>query len=142
MQLAQRGNTVKIAYHGITQDKKYTISSQEKGPIKFKIGTGTVPLGIEKAVIGMHIGEKRRITLNPEDGFGKRNAEFVKKIKKNQIPDNISPKIGQKLQLKTFEGGMKNVYVADIKKEVITIDANHPLTGRTVDLELTLLQLE
>jgi peptidylprolyl isomerase len=128
MQQAQRGNTVKIAYHGITQDKKYTISSQEKGPIKFKIGMGSVPLGIEKAVIGMRTGEKRRITLNPEEGFGERRSEFVKKINKKQIPDNISPKIGQKLQLKTSEGGMKNVYVADIEKEVITIDANHPLT--------------
>ena len=38
--------------------------------------------------------------------------------------------------------GLKNVYVADIQHEIITLDANHPLTGRTVDLELTLLQLE
>jgi len=90
----------------------------------------------------MQTGEKRRITLNPEEDFGKRNAEFVKKIKKKQIPGNISPKIGQKLLLKTSEGRMKDVYVADIKKDVIILDSNNPLTGRTVDLELTLLQLE
>ena len=77
MQQAQRGNMVKIAYHSKTQDKKYTISSQEKGPIKFKIGMGSVPLGIEKAVIGMRIGEKRRITLNPEEGFGKKSAALT-----------------------------------------------------------------
>jgi FKBP-type peptidyl-prolyl cis-trans isomerase 2 len=99
-------------------------------------------LRIEKAVIGIYIGEKRSITLNPEEDFGKRNAEFVKKIKKNQLPDNISQKVGQKLQLKTSEGGMKDVYVADIQNDVITIDANHPLTGRTVELEVTLLELE
>jgi len=142
MKKAQKGNTVTIDYHGVTQDKKYTISTINIGPVKFKIGAGSVPLGIEKAVIGMQTGEKRRITLKPEEGFGERTTEFIKKIKKKQIPGNMSPKIGQKLQFKTSEGGMKNVYVADIQNDVITIDANHPLTGRTVDLELTMLSLE
>jgi len=64
------------------------------------------------------------------------------KIDNKQIAGNIRPKIGQKFQFKTSKGGMKNVYVTDIQKKVITIDANHPLTGRTVDLEMTLLELE
>jgi hypothetical protein len=54
----------------------------------------------------------------------------------------MSPKIIQKLQFKTSEGGMKDVYVADIQKDVITLEANHPLTSRTVELELTLLYFE
>jgi FKBP-type peptidyl-prolyl cis-trans isomerase 2 len=138
----KKGNNVRVDYHGITKDKKYTISTNEQGPVKFKVGAGSVPMGVEKGVIGMKVGEIRRITLNPEEGFGIRKDEFVTKIDRNQIPGNVAPKIGHKFQFKTSKGGLKEVYVADIQNDTITLDANHPLTGRTVELELKMLEIE
>jgi len=55
-------------------------------------------------------------------------------VKKTEFPENITPEIGQQLQLKQPDGNMVNVMVTDVQEELVTLDANHPLAGKTLTL--------
>lgn len=42
----------------------------------------------------MEEGEKRTITLPPEEAFGQRQNELVEAVNKSELPDHIVPSLG------------------------------------------------
>jgi FKBP-type peptidyl-prolyl cis-trans isomerase len=69
---AKKGNTVEVHYTGwLTNGKKFD-SSVDKDPFQFKLGAGDVIKGWDEGVAGMKVGGKRKLTIPPELGYGKR----------------------------------------------------------------------
>ncbi|HVY06350.1 MAG TPA: peptidylprolyl isomerase [Burkholderiales bacterium] len=91
---------------------------------------GIFPL-VESALQGKKVGDKCKVTLQPDDAFGEFEADMVRTEPKNLFPDNIS--VGMQ-----FEGaaeGSKDytVYtVKEIKGDEVVVDGNHPLAGQTL----------
>lgn len=68
--LAQSGNTVQIKYRGSFPDGK----EFDAGSFGFTLGSGQVIAGFDLGVTGMAVGQKRKITVPPELGYGQRGA--------------------------------------------------------------------
>jgi len=66
---------------------------------------------------------------------------LVIEVEKEQIPENITPELGQQLELKQADGQQIVVMVTDISDEKVTLDANHPLAGKNLIFELTLQEI-
>ena len=62
----EEGNTIKVHYKGTLEDGSVFDSSEGKDPIEFTVGSHGVIPGFEQAVVGMAVGEKKNITLQPE----------------------------------------------------------------------------
>jgi FKBP-type peptidyl-prolyl cis-trans isomerase len=69
---AKKGNTVEVHYTGWLTDGKKFDSSVGKQPFSFKIGDGDVIKGWDEGVAGMKVGGKRKLTVPPELGYGKK----------------------------------------------------------------------
>lgn len=67
---AQPGQTVEIRYRGTFTDGK----EFDKGVFPFQLGSGQVIQGFDLGVSGMNLGQKRRITVPPELGYGTRTS--------------------------------------------------------------------
>ncbi|MGV3617513.1 MAG: FKBP-type peptidyl-prolyl cis-trans isomerase [Fimbriimonas sp.] len=67
---AKTGDTVEIKYRGSFPDGK----EFDKGVFPFQLGSGQVIQGFDLGVMGMNVGQKRRITVPPEMGYGARGA--------------------------------------------------------------------
>ncbi len=75
---ATEGDTVKVHYTGWLTDETKFDSSRDRGrPFSFELGAGKVIKGWEQGVIGMQIGEVRRLTIPPHLGYGDRGAGGV-----------------------------------------------------------------
>ena len=71
--LANTGDNVQIKYRGSFPDGK----EFDKGSFGFQLGSGQVIPGFDLGVTGMNVGQKRKITVPPELGYGARGAGAV-----------------------------------------------------------------
>ena len=68
---AQKGDTVFVQYTGKLTDGTVFDSSIPRGqPFSFQLGSGMVIAGWDKGILGMHVGEKKTLTIPAADGYG------------------------------------------------------------------------
>jgi peptidylprolyl isomerase len=141
MRQAKRGDAVKVHYTGKTEDGDVFDSSRGGDPFQFTIGGGETMSSIENSVIGMEVGDKKRIRLSSDEAFGPRREELVVEVKKEELPNDVTPAIGQRLQIRQGDDHPVVVTITNMNDVVVTLDANHPLAGHTVVYDLELIEI-
>lgn len=135
---AKNGDSVKIHYTGKLEDGTVFDSSAGRDPLEFTLGDGQVIPGFEEAVLGMRAGESKNVLIPADKAYGERNEELVMEVPRNQVPPDLDPELGQKLQMGGPNGELVVVTVVGLTEEVIILDVNPPLAGKNLvfDLEL------
>ncbi len=135
---AKKGDKVTVHYTGKLEDGTVFDSSQDKQPLEFTLGEGQIIPGFEDGIVGMDVGDTKSITIPPEKAYGNNRDDLIIEVNKADIPDNIKPSIGQQLQIKQSEGDVIGVTITAMTEKSVTLDANHPLAGKTLlfDVEL------
>jgi len=129
----ENGDKVAIHYRGAFQDGNEFYSSREREPLEFTAGSDELIPGMSNAVIGMAVGDKKTVTIPPEEAYGERREEMQIKVERSQLPDGVE--VGAMLGLSTPEGQFHAVLV-ELADEHAVLDGNHPLAGRTLVFEL------
>jgi peptidylprolyl isomerase len=138
---AVQGNKVKVHFTGKTQDGSIFASSLGNEPLEFKIGGGEVLPGIENAIIGMKVGDKKITILQADDAYGPRNDELVFDIEKSQLPEGIPTEIGECLEFHYADGTILLLTIIGIHESMLKVDANHPLAGKNLTFEIELVSV-
>lgn len=138
MTQAKQGDTVKVHYTGKLEDGTVFDSSRSRHPLQFTIGKGQVIEGFEQAVAGMSVGESKTKTIPVEKAYGPRRDDMIVTVNRSQLPGDVQPCVGQRLELTQENDQVILVTVTGTTDSTITLDANHPLAGKalTFDLEL------
>ena len=76
---AVAGQVVEVHYVGVSwaNGKQFDASWDRGDTFKFGLGKGQVIPGWDQGVAGMKVGGRRRITIPPQLGYGKRGAGGV-----------------------------------------------------------------
>lgn len=139
--MVQDGRQVKVHYKGTLDDGSVFDSSEGKEPLAFELGGGKVIAGIEDAVREMDVGETKNVTIECDKAYGAVRNDMVATIPKEQFPDNIDPKEGMMLQMRSDQGTLP-IKVVEVSNESVKVDGNHPLAGKDLTFELTLVEAE
>jgi peptidylprolyl isomerase/FKBP-type peptidyl-prolyl cis-trans isomerase SlpA len=138
---AKEGDEVQVHYTGKLEDGTVFDTSQEGEPLSFTIGENRVIPGFEDAVLGMEPGDSKTTEIEPEQAYGEHREDMVLELEKDQIPEGVEPQVGQQLQLRLENGETVPVLITALGEETVTIDANHPLAGRTLQFEIELVDI-
>lgn len=141
MALVVLGDTVKVHYTGRLDDGTVFDSSLEREPLEFTTGSGEVIPGFEEGVIGMNVGDTKTITIPAEQAYGPHRTDLVAVFEREQFPPDLSPEIGQQLQLRQQNGQPFVVTVTEVCDTCVTLDANHPLAGKDLTFDLQLVEI-
>lgn len=141
--MSNKDKQVKVHYRGTLEDGTQFDSSYDRGePLAFTCGAGQMIPGFDAAVEQMEIGEKRTVTLPPEQAYGNPRPEMIATFPASQVPDVDKISVGDHVML-SGPGGMPiPAVVTEKSDEAVTVDANHELAGKTLIFEIELLSAE
>lgn len=138
---AKTGDTVRIHYTGTLSDGSTFDTSSGRDPLEFTVGSGQIIPGLERAIDGMSVGEKKTVEVPAAEAYGDRNPEGVQSVPRAQVPDHIPLDPGTQLQVQTGDGRTMPVTVAEVTDEAVVLDANHPLAGKDLTFEVELVEI-
>ncbi|KAL4236326.1 Peptidyl-prolyl cis-trans isomerase fkbp14 [Mactra antiquata] len=73
-----KGDQLTMHYTGtLASGKKFDSSYDRNKPFNFQIGMGQVIRGWDEGVLSMKCGEKAKLTISPDYGYGDRGAGGV-----------------------------------------------------------------
>lgn len=141
MSQATTGDRVSIHYIGTLEDGSQFDSSKGREPLQFELGSGQVIPGFDKAVEGMAVGETKSVTIPPEEAYGPRNEQAIQDVPKSALPPDLVPVEGMSLQAQNQNQQSIQLTVVSVQEDSITVDANHPLAGKALNFEISLVAI-
>lgn len=141
MQQVKNGDTIKVHYHGKLTDGTTFDSSEGRNPLEFKVGSGMVIKGFDDGVMNMTVGEKKTINIPVAEAYGERQEENVMEFPKNRFPEDMIPEVGMQLNMNNGAGQTFPVVIAEVREEVVVLDANHHLAGQDLVFDLELVEI-
>ena len=116
-------------------------TTRGRAPLVFTHGQGEVIAGLERALLGMKVGDTKRVTLLPEDAYGPVDPAATTEIPVERVPAD-SRKVGARLRGQTRSGREVPVLVREIRDGTVVLDLNHPLAGRSLVFEVRVILVE
>ncbi len=137
---AKVGDYVRIEYSGSFKDEKAGLQRLAREVFEFTVGSHEVMPGISKGVIGMVEGERKQLTLQPPDAYGEFHPNRIQEISRQRLPSDVVLKIGKRLTtIGVKSGRRRKVRIVELTPTTVVVDGNHPLAGKTVEVEFQLL---
>jgi FKBP-type peptidyl-prolyl cis-trans isomerase SlyD len=110
-------------------------------PMIYVQGEGHLIPGLEKAMVGLKEGDKKEVTVQPEEAYGVPQEEKVVRIPKQDVPKEADVHLNSKVPAKSPEGEMVVGTVTTVTDEFVVIDFNHELAGRELRFEIEILKI-
>jgi peptidylprolyl isomerase len=138
--LVTEGKKVR-AHYTLTVEGNIIDSSKEREPMEIQVGSRQVIPGFEKAIKGMKLGEKKSFDVSPEEGYGLEDPEAIQEVSRDKLPPDIKPEPGMTLYAKDKNGRPMPVKIMEVKNDVVVMNFNHPLAGKTLKFEVEIIEI-
>ncbi|MEW8323658.1 MAG: FKBP-type peptidyl-prolyl cis-trans isomerase [Candidatus Thiodiazotropha taylori] len=133
------GKFVSLSY--MIQDMDGNVLEQSDLPVGYIHGGETELIGgMDQAVLGKAQGEEVTMTIPAENGFGAYNPDLVITDGIENVPVELR-QLGAEVQMQNEAGDVRSFYVTKIEGDRLTVDGNHPLAGKTLQVKLKILQV-
>ncbi len=141
MAQAATGDTVRVHYTGTLDDGTVFDTSSGREPLEFTLGGGQVIPGFDRAVDGMNPGDSETVKIPAEDAYGPHREEMMLEVDRAQVPAELNPQVGERLEIKQQNGQSVPVTVTAVTETLVTLDGNHPLAGQALTFEIELVEI-
>lgn len=135
----QRGDLVAVHYTTQSLEGGVIETSTSREPVQFEAGCRNIIPGVSEGVIGMEVGETRTLTITPDHAFGRQHPEYIQSMPKESLPDGMQA--GDQLSVVMADGNI-DLWVQRVMLDEIRVDANHPLAGETIVVQVELVSIQ
>lgn len=131
------GNYVTLYYKGTLDDGSVFDETQPGSPATFQVGVGGLIKGFDDGLIGMKVGEKKTIDIDPSLAYGYVLNNKIIEVPKQQLADaNIPILVGITVNSSAGQGK-----IIEVNEEtgIVKLDFNHPLAGKTLHFDVEIV---
>lgn len=134
------GRTIRLAYT-LTVDGEKVDSSEERGPLEYTQGAGEIIPGLERQLAGLRSGDRRTVTVEPEEAYGRVDPEAFVAVPRERFAPDVELKAGETVFSRNEEGQVFGARIHEVGDEEVTLDLNHPLAGKTLRFDVEILEV-
>ena len=116
-------------------------STTGSGPAELRIGDGNLLPGFERCLIGLKSGDADDFELEAEQAFGKVNPNNINFIHRDKFPGDMQLEPGLMVSFAAVGGELPGI-VESIHGDQIRVDFNHPLAGRKIVFEVSVIDVQ
>jgi FKBP-type peptidyl-prolyl cis-trans isomerase SlyD len=118
------------------------IEESEKGdPLVYMHGYEEIVPGLEKALEGKKAGDSLKVQVSPAEGYGEYDPEGVEEVPREDFPADLELQDGGIVSATDDEGDEVDFLVKEVREKSVVVDFNHPLAGKTLHFEVTVLEV-
>jgi len=126
-----------VVENGVVVSMEYTLhvdgelldTSDGQGPLQFLAGYGNIVPGLEDEMMGMKIGDSKKVVVAPADGYGEYEEDAFLEVPKDQFPADMEVEEGLELNVRDDQGESQMAWVESIEGNTVRLNFNHPLAG-------------
>ena len=135
------GKLVSLEYTLTLEDKTVFDTNVGKDPLIYTHGTKQLIPGLEKRIVGLKVGDTKKVEIPPEEGYGPVDPNRFQEVPKENIPEQALG-VGKKLQGRGPDGQMIFAQVTEVKDKTVIVNMNHPLAGQKLFFDVKVLKIE
>ena len=110
-------------------------------PMMYLHGGGAIVPGLENALSGLKVGEKKEVTVKPEEGYGEVLSDLKMNVERKMFPAGQKIALGMQFMAELGDGRKHPFTVVKMKDDNINIDGNHPLAGKTLHFSVEVIEI-
>ena len=134
----QKNSVVTISYTLKDETGGLIESSEGQEPLTYLHGQGNLIPGLESSLEGKSAGESIQVSVAPEDAYGIWEESKILSIPRGQFSGVDDIQAGMQFSVHS-NVGEQVVTVTKVELETVTVDANHPLAGKMLNFDVTIL---
>ena len=138
----RKDDTVTIHYTLTLDDGTVYDSTIGREPLMTTLGQGLFIDSFEDKLIGMRPGQTKTFTLSPEEAFGEYRTDLTGTVERSWLPEGVEPQVGKRVETELRDGTPVIAVIKEFDDTSITLDANHPLAGRTLTFDVELVAID
>ncbi len=115
-------------------------SSEDSGQYTYLHGNGQLVPGLESEMEGKSPGDSFFVTVRPAQGYGERDESLIQDIPRDRFAGIENLYEGMMVEAH-YKDETRTMTVTRIDNEMVTVDANHPLAGLTLNFEITIVDV-
>lgn len=131
-----KNSVVTINYTLTDEGGEVLDTSKGREPLSYIQGLGNIIPGLEQSLDGRAAGDTFKVSILPTDAYGDRDESRVVKVARDRFAGVEDLEIGMQFRAEGAEGGSQIVTVTAVEKDTVTVDANHPLAGKTLNFDV------
>lgn len=133
---------VRLDYTLTLSDGEIYDSSAETGPLEFLQGQGHIIAGLEEALYDMTVGDEKDVVVTPDYAYGEYDPEAVQTLPRDVFPPGMELEPGMAIDLYDEDAEEEiEAYIAEVNRDGVVIDFNHPLAGETLNFHVKVVGL-
>lgn len=129
---------VTIHYTLTNPDGDVIDSSRGGEPLSYIHGIGALVPGLERELEGKSAGDNIVVSVSPEEGYGEKSEQLIQAVPKELFHIDGDIEVGMRFHAEA-EHGIELVEVVAVGEDTVTIDANHPLAGQTLNFDVDIV---
>lgn len=139
----ERGSRVTLHYTlSLADEDRIADSTRKREPLTLEIGAGDIIEGLEKRLIGLQAGDRRRFEIPCLEAYGPIEEGSMRRLPRAEFPKDMKLESGRVIGFEVTEGNEIAGTVIAVTDNDVLVDFCHPLAGHDLIFDVEILDVQ